>query len=162
MNRNRVRLRRKLRCNRYDHLGRRVQKITPEATHTYFYDRWLLVKEVVERSGDTRRCGVSPRRCGGAGSSSCRDQERRRGSEEVVLENLGVPLQGDRVRNTCPPQTGRRPLPTAPRLLVWLVLLRNPWRINQRGPELSSGQMPQLLEEFWCVWRSHESVLARI
>ena len=43
--------------NRYDHLGRRVQKITPEATHTYFYDGWLLVKEVVERSGDTRRCG---------------------------------------------------------------------------------------------------------
>ena len=27
---------------------------------------------------------------------SCRDQEGRRGSEEVVLENLGVPLQGDR------------------------------------------------------------------
>jgi len=25
------------RLNRYDHLGRRVQKITPEATHTYFY-----------------------------------------------------------------------------------------------------------------------------
>ena len=47
--------------NRYDHLGRRVQKITPEATHTYFYDCWLLIKEVVERSGDTRRCGVSPR-----------------------------------------------------------------------------------------------------
>ena len=57
------------RCsNRYDHLGRRVQKITPEATHTYFYDGWMLVKEVVERSGDTRRCGVSPRHCGGAGS----------------------------------------------------------------------------------------------
>ncbi len=70
MNRNRVRLRRKLRCNRYDHIGRRVKKITPEATHTYFYDGWLLVKEVVERSGDTRRCGVSPRRCGGAGSST--------------------------------------------------------------------------------------------
>ena len=31
--------------NCYDHLGRRVQKITPEATHTYFYDGWLLVKE---------------------------------------------------------------------------------------------------------------------
>ncbi len=31
--------------NRYDHLGRRVQKITPEATHTYFYDGWLLIKE---------------------------------------------------------------------------------------------------------------------
>src|SRR5574337_801037 len=27
---------------------------------------------------------------------SCRDQEGRRGSEEVVPENLGVPLQGDR------------------------------------------------------------------
>ena len=27
---------------------------------------------------------------------SCRDQEGRRGSEEVVQENLGVPLQGDR------------------------------------------------------------------
>ncbi len=56
--------------NRYDHLGRRVQKITPEATHAYFYDGWMLVKEVVERSGDTRRCGVSPRHCGGAGSST--------------------------------------------------------------------------------------------
>ena len=27
---------------------------------------------------------------------SCRDQDGRRGSEEVVPENLGVPLQGDR------------------------------------------------------------------
>ena len=27
---------------------------------------------------------------------SCRDQEGRRGSEEVVPVNLGVPLQGDR------------------------------------------------------------------
>ena len=27
---------------------------------------------------------------------SCRDQEGRRGSEEVVRDNLGVPLQGDR------------------------------------------------------------------
>src|SRR5574337_1323437 len=26
---------------------------------------------------------------------SCRDQEGRRGSEEVVPDNLGVPLQGD-------------------------------------------------------------------
>ena len=26
---------------------------------------------------------------------SCRDQEGSRGSEEVVPENLGVPLQGD-------------------------------------------------------------------
>ena len=28
---------RRSRPNRYDHLDRRVQKITPEATHTYFY-----------------------------------------------------------------------------------------------------------------------------
>jgi|GEM_PF-1997193 len=56
--------------SRYDHLGRRVQKITPEATHTYFYDGWQLIKEVVERSGSSRRCGVSPRHCGGAGSST--------------------------------------------------------------------------------------------
>ena len=33
---------------------------------------------------------------------SCRDQEGRRGSEEVVLENIGVPLEGDRyVRELC-------------------------------------------------------------
>ena len=44
-----------------------MQKIAPEATHTYFYDGRLLVKEVVERSDGTRRCGVSPRRHGGAG-----------------------------------------------------------------------------------------------
>ena len=30
-------LRWRLRPNRYDHLDRRVQKITPEATHTCFY-----------------------------------------------------------------------------------------------------------------------------
>ena len=33
---------------------------------------------------------------------SCRDQEGRRGSEEVVPENLGVPLQGARnARELC-------------------------------------------------------------
>ena len=40
--------------NRYDHLGRRVQKITPEATHTYFYDGWLLVKEIVANVDESR------------------------------------------------------------------------------------------------------------
>ena len=40
--------------NRYDHLGRRVQKITPEATHTYFYDGWMLVKEVVANVDESR------------------------------------------------------------------------------------------------------------
>ena len=30
---------------RHDHLGRRVQKFTPEATHTYFYAGWQLIKE---------------------------------------------------------------------------------------------------------------------
>ena len=29
----------------HDHLGRRVQKFTPEATHTYFYASWQLIKE---------------------------------------------------------------------------------------------------------------------
>ena len=43
----RFRFHRRSRSNRYDHLGRRVQKITPEATTTYFYDGWLPVKEVV-------------------------------------------------------------------------------------------------------------------
>ena len=33
--------------NRYDHLDRRVQKVTPAATHTYFYDGWMLIKELV-------------------------------------------------------------------------------------------------------------------
>ena len=36
--------------NRYDALGRRVVKRTPEATHTFVYDGWLLVVERVERS----------------------------------------------------------------------------------------------------------------
>ena len=36
--------------NRYDALGRRVVKHTPEATHTFVYDGWLLVVERVERN----------------------------------------------------------------------------------------------------------------
>ena len=39
--------------SRYDHLDRRVQKITPEATHTFFYDGWMLVKEVVATTNGT-------------------------------------------------------------------------------------------------------------
>ncbi len=84
--------------NRYDHLGRRVQKITPEATYTYFYDGWLLVKEVVERSGDTRRCGVSPRHCGGAGSSTSLEEDTagsRVSMEDYVIEyHWGKDLSG--------------------------------------------------------------------
>ena len=42
--------------SRYDHLGRRVRKITQEATLTYFYDGWQLVKETrhpaASRSGN--------------------------------------------------------------------------------------------------------------
>ena len=41
------------RLNRYDHLDRRVQKITPEATHTYFYDGWMLIKEIVANTNGT-------------------------------------------------------------------------------------------------------------
>ena len=36
--------------NKYDGLGRRVIKRTPDATHTFVYDGWLLVVERVERS----------------------------------------------------------------------------------------------------------------
>ena len=70
------------------------QKITPGAMHTYFYDGWLLVKEVVERSGDTRRCGVSPRRCGGAGSSTSMGEDAA--GSRVSMEGAGHPaaLQG--------------------------------------------------------------------
>ena len=35
----------------YDSQERRVLKVTPTATHTYFYDGWLLVREVVDRTG---------------------------------------------------------------------------------------------------------------
>ena len=46
MSKNKI-LYRFLRSNRYDYLDRRVQKITSAATHTYFYDGWMLIKEVV-------------------------------------------------------------------------------------------------------------------
>lgn len=36
--------------NRYDYLDRRVQKITPEATHTYFYDGWMLIGGTQEQT----------------------------------------------------------------------------------------------------------------
>ena len=39
--------------NRYDHLDRRVQKITPAATHTFFYDGWMLIKEIVANTNGT-------------------------------------------------------------------------------------------------------------
>ena len=38
---------------RIHHIARRIQKITPEATHSYFYDGWLLVKEVVASTNGT-------------------------------------------------------------------------------------------------------------
>jgi hypothetical protein len=55
--------------NRYDHLGRRAQKITPEATYTYFYDGWLLIKE-------TRHPATSQSGSDAAGSrvSMCRGE----------------------------------------------------------------------------------------
>ena len=75
-----------------------MQKIAPEATHTYFYDGWLLVKEVVERFRDTRRCGVSPRRHGGAGSSTSLGEDAagsRVSIEEDVIEyHWGKDLSG--------------------------------------------------------------------
>ena len=37
--------------NRYDHLGRRVQKIAPDGTHTFLYDGWRPVVETAAKSG---------------------------------------------------------------------------------------------------------------
>ena len=42
-----------LRRRRYDHIGRRVKKITPAATHTFFYDGWNLIEERVAYAGGT-------------------------------------------------------------------------------------------------------------
>ncbi len=39
--------------NRYDHIGRRVKKITPAATHTFFYDGWNLIEERVAHTSGT-------------------------------------------------------------------------------------------------------------
>ena len=35
----------------YDPQERRVLKVTPTATHTYFYDGWVLIREVIDRAG---------------------------------------------------------------------------------------------------------------
>ena len=40
--------------NRYDHLGRRVQKIAPDGTHTFLYDGWRPVVD------DVTVCTVPP------------------------------------------------------------------------------------------------------
>lgn len=39
----------------YDAQGRRVSKVTPTATSTYFYDGWLLVRELVTTTNGTER-----------------------------------------------------------------------------------------------------------
>jgi RHS repeat-associated protein len=39
--------------NRYDALSRRVQKITSDATHTYFYDGWNLLEERIAHTDGT-------------------------------------------------------------------------------------------------------------
>ena len=55
---------------------------------------------------------------------SCRDQEGRSGSEEVVPENLGVPLEGDRdVGELCGSHQGCQ-VPFGPRILNVGLLLR--------------------------------------
>ena len=47
--------------NQYDALGRRVVKRTPEATHTFVYDGWLLVVERIERgNGQLGGARISP------------------------------------------------------------------------------------------------------
>ena len=39
----------------YDALGRRVRKVTGDATHVYFYDGWQLVRELVETANGVER-----------------------------------------------------------------------------------------------------------
>ena len=39
--------------NRYDHLGRRIQKIAADGTHTFLYDGWRPLVETVVRSDAT-------------------------------------------------------------------------------------------------------------
>ncbi|MGI6494698.1 MAG: RHS repeat-associated core domain-containing protein [Kiritimatiellia bacterium] len=39
--------------NAYDHLSRRVLKVTPTATHTYLYDDWNLVQETISTASGT-------------------------------------------------------------------------------------------------------------
>ena len=41
--------------NFYDHQGRRVRLVTPEASHTFFYDGWNVVLELVDHDGVTDR-----------------------------------------------------------------------------------------------------------
>ena len=41
--------------NSYDHQGRRVRLVTPEASHTFFYDGWNVVLELVDHDGVTDR-----------------------------------------------------------------------------------------------------------
>ena len=44
---------RRSRPNRCGHIDRRVQKITPAAAHTFFYDGWMLIKEIVANTNGT-------------------------------------------------------------------------------------------------------------
>ncbi|MGI6494689.1 MAG: RHS repeat-associated core domain-containing protein [Kiritimatiellia bacterium] len=39
--------------NAYDHMSRRVLKVTPTATHTYLYDDWNLVQETISTASGT-------------------------------------------------------------------------------------------------------------
>ena len=41
--------------NFYDHQGRRVRLVTPEASHTFFYDGWNVILELVDHGGVTDR-----------------------------------------------------------------------------------------------------------
>ena len=41
--------------NYYDHLGRRVRLVTPHGTHTFVYDGWNIVLELIDRGGTTER-----------------------------------------------------------------------------------------------------------
>ena len=70
----------------------------------------------------------------------CRDQEGRRGSEEVVPDNLGVPLEGDQnVREFCGSHQGCQ-VQFGPRILNVGLLLR---RCSGKGRHLAMTGEPR-------------------
>jgi len=71
---------------------------------------------------------------------SCGDQDRRRGSEEVVPENIGVPLEGDRyVGELCGLHAGCQ-VPLRPPILKVGLLLR---RCSGKGPHVAMTGEPR-------------------
>ena len=67
--------------NFYDAKSRRVKKVTPEATHAFFYDGWNLIKERISYTNGTSstiRFMVKAYNAAGAGPAAVTDGWRYR------------------------------------------------------------------------------------